>query len=122
MRRVLTVLRHPAVAPAFPHAQRAGFTPPMGERALYFKVGRGLIAYYLHEDYAEVHAALLPGDGGDKATAAMREQYEHVLTLVPRIVAAPVNALSVKKARALGMQDTGRKSPNGFAVYEVRNG
>lgn len=94
----------------------------MGEKALYFRVGRGLAVYYLHEDFAEVHAALLPGDGGDKATDAAREQYEHVLKLVPRIVAEPLNALAAQKARALGMQDTGRKSSNGFPVYEVRNG
>lgn len=121
MRRVLEVLRHPAVRRWFPGASRDDFTPPMGERALYFRVGRGLIAYLLHDDHAEVHAALLPGDGGPKATAAIREQFEQVLRQVPRIVAVPKNEAARRKAAAVGMVFTGERNA-GFPVYEVNHG
>lgn len=121
LRRVLQVLRHPDVARWYPSAQAECFIPPMGERALYFKVGRGLMAYYLHDGWAEMHAALLRGDGGPAATAAIREQLEQVLKMVPRVVAVPKNERARAKAVAVGMVFTGQRR-DGLPVYEVTHG
>ncbi len=122
MRRVLEVLRHPDVAPWCPGLQSKDRLPPMGPGVLYLRAGKGFMAYLLHGDVAEVHACLLRGDGGEKATAAIKEQYQHVFGLgVKRIVGVPRNERAEAKARAVGMRATGERW-DGFPVYEVRNG
>lgn len=119
LRRVLEVLRHPSVAPHIPAARREDFIPPVGKDVLYLKVGDSFMAYFLRGDVAEVHGCLLPEDRGPQATVAIKEQFEHVFGLgVKQIFGVPRNARAEAKARAVGMQDTG-KTVDGFKVYEV---
>lgn len=125
LRRVLEVMRHPAVAPYFERAQKPGFVPPCGDAAYYLKLGRGFIAYLVHEHLTEMHGCLLPGDVGAGAISQVREQFEYLFERGVKLIRT-AHPKEHKRAsamcRALGMAKNEAFSADELNVYEVSNG
>jgi len=125
LRRVLEVMRHPAVAPYFERAQKPDFVPPCGDAAHYLKLGRGFIAYLVRQHLTEMHGCLLPGDVGKGSLTLVREHFAYLFASGVKLIRtahSKEHRRASAMCRALGMRKNEELSMGELNVYEVRNG
>lgn len=124
MREVLRIVRHPRVREWFPEAQRADYNmpPATADHVRYYRVGQGMIGYFIHPDgVAEVHGYLLPGDGGPRATELIKAQIQQLFAEgVKTIRTVSQNTLAARKAQAAGLTKVG-EDDEGYPIFEMHN-